>query len=199
MQPVIPLEAVLRRNRLMVFAALTLMAALAWAYLGYLAWDMHRGDNSDSMVMTMSHVMPWAGIDFGLTFFMCAVMMAMMVPTAASMLLMFTAVNRRRSEHNQPFVLTGMFLLGYLIVWFAFAVLATSIRWGLHQARLLSTMMGSATPVIGWVILMAAGAFQWTSIKNACLSQCRIPMGFIMTEWRDGTKGVLIMGLSHRK
>ena len=60
-------------------------------------------------------------------------------------------------------------------------------------------MKGSAIPVIGGVILLAAGAFQWTSVKNACLTQCRTPMGFIMTEWRDGSKGALIMGLSHGK
>jgi len=200
MQPVRPLEAILRRDRLIVFAALVLMAASAWAYLGYLAWDMDRDDNSGSMFMAMSQVMPWARIEFGLTFFMWAgMMMAMMVPTAAPILLIFAVVNRRRFEHNQPFVPTGMFLLGYLIVWFAFAVLATGIQWGLHQAALLSTMKGSAIPVIGGVILLAAGAFQWTSVKNACLTQCRTPMGFIMTEWRDGSKGALIMGLSHGK
>ena len=122
MQPVRPLEAILRRDRLIVFAALVLMAASAWAYLGYLAWDMDRDDNSGSMFMAMSQVMPWARIEFGLTFFMWAgMMMAMMVPTAAPILLIFAVVNRRRFEHNQPFVPTGMFLLGYLIVWFAFA------------------------------------------------------------------------------
>ena len=197
-QPATRLEAILRRDRMIVFASLALIAGLAWVYLGYLAWDMQRGMGADSVAAVMSQARPGGGIDFGLTFFMWAVMMmAMMVPTAAPMLLTFATINRRRSERSQPFVPTGVFLMGYLTVWFAFAALATGIQWGLHQAALLSTMMGSATPVIGGVILLVAGAFQWTSIKNVCLKQCRTPMAFIMTEWRDGTRGALIMGMSH--
>ena len=58
-------------------------------------------------------------------------------------------------------------------------------------------MMMSTSPVLGGILLIAAGLFQWTPLKYACLSRCRSPLGFLMTEWRDGTRGALHMGLKH--
>lgn len=200
MQAVTPLEAVLKRDRAIVFTSLVLVVALAWAYLFYLSRDMQQGMSAGAMNMdmAMSQFQPWGPINFGLNFIMWAVMMlAMMVPTAAPMIITFAAVNRRRRERDQPFVPTGVFLSGYLVVWFGFSIAATMTQWGLHQGALLSGMMGNAVPLAGGVILVAAGAFQWTPLKNACLKQCRTPLGFIMTEWRDGPKGALMMGVRH--
>jgi predicted metal-binding membrane protein len=193
MQGATALENVLRRDRAIVLASLALLAALAWFYLVYLAWGMQQ-----PMDMSMSQVRPWDPMDFGMNFIMWAVMMtAMMVPTAAPMILTFATINRRRREREQPFVPTGVFISGYLMVWFGFAITATLMQWSLHQGALLSGMMGSAVPLLGGVILVAAGIFQWTPLKNACLKQCRTPLDFIMTEWRDGRKGALVMGARH--
>ena len=132
-------------------------------------------------------------------FLMWAVMMtAMMVPTATPMILTFAAVNRRRRANRQPFVSTGVFLAGYVAVWTAFSVLATLGNWGLHQASLLSSMMGETTnSYLGGSLLLAAGAFQWSPLKFACLNHCRSPMGFVMTSWREGKAGAIRMGLEH--
>ena len=186
----------------MVLAGVIAVAALAWAYLFYLAWDMQSSMNAGSMQldvgMAMSQVRAWSGVDFGLMFLMWAVMMtAMMVPTAAPMILTFATINRKRSEQHQPFVSTGVFLLGYVLVWSGFAVAATAGQWALNTAALLSPMMASTSPFLGGALLLAAGVFQWSPIKYACLSHCRSPLGFIMTEWREGTKGALMMGLRH--
>ncbi len=202
MQVASSLEAVLRRDRVIVLAGLIGVTVLAWAYMFYLAWDMQRSMSVDSMEMGMSmasaQVRPWGAVDFAVMFIMWAVMMtAMMVPTAAPMILTFATINRRRREREQPFVPTGVFISGYLMVWSGFAATATLVQWGLHQGALLSGMMGSAVPLLGGVILVAAGVFQWTPLKNACLKQCRTPLGFIMTEWRDGPKGALVMGARH--
>ena len=98
----------------------------------------------------------------GLMLVMWAVMMAaMMVPTAAPMALMFATVNRRRREQQRPFIPSGIFLLGYLVVWSGFATLATLAQWGLHTAALLSPMMVSTTPFLGGTLLLGASAFQW--------------------------------------
>jgi predicted metal-binding membrane protein len=164
MQAVTPLEAVLKWDRAIVLTSLVLVAALAWAYLFYLAWDMQQRMSAGAMNMgmdlAMSQFRPWGAVDFITTFFMWAVMMvAMMTPTAAPMILTFATVNRRRREREQPFVPTGVFLSGYLIVWFGFAVAATMMQWGLHQGALLSGMMVSAVPLLGGAILVAAGSF----------------------------------------
>jgi predicted metal-binding membrane protein len=119
------------------------VAALAWAYLAYLAWDMQQRMSAGAMGMgmdaAMSQFRPWGSVGFVTTFIMWAVMMvAMMVPTAALMILAFATVNQRRLERQQPFVPTGVFLSGYLVVWLGFSIATTMMQWGLHQAALLT-------------------------------------------------------------
>jgi predicted metal-binding membrane protein len=186
----------LRRDRLVVLGGLLGISALAWAYIGYMAWDMSR------MAMPMDMAMPqmrtWGWVDLVLLFVMWAVMMvAMMVPTAAPMILIFAKVNRQRRERQQPFVPTAVFLAGYLLVWSGFSLLATLAQWGLHSAALLSPMMVSTSAVLGGFLLVAAGIFQWTPLKYACLKHCRSPLSFLMTDWREGMGGALVMGLKH--
>ncbi len=179
----------------MVLSGVVALVALAWAYMLYLAQstsDMGSG-------MAMAQLQSWSAADFGLMFLMWAVMMvAMMVPTAAPMILLFATVNRRRKEQERPYVPTGVFLSGYVIVWSGFAALATVANWGLHVNSLLTSMMGSSSSAyLGGGLLLAAGVFQWSPLKYACLTQCRSPLGFLMAEWRDGAGGALRMGLKH--
>ena len=189
------IEAALRRDRYIVIAGIAGIAAIAWAYIVYL----DRSNSGMAMGMNMADMRVWTGADFLLMFLMWAVMMvAMMVPTAAPMVLTFASVNRKRRESRQPYVPTTVFLAGYVATWAGFAILATAGNWGLHQASLLSSMMGESTNAyLGGGLLLAAGAFQWSPLKRACLNQCRSPLGFIMTSWRDGKGGALRMGLEH--
>ncbi len=199
------LEAVLKRDRTIVLSGLIFMSVLAWGYVFYQAWSMKSMGMKDaemSMEMGMEMAMPqmqsWQALDLILIFIMWAVMMvAMMVPTATPMVLLFAAINRKRREQQRPFVPTGVFLLGYLVVWTVFSLLATLIQWGLHNTALLSPMMVSTSPILGGSLLLAAGIFQWTPLKNTCLAHCRSPLGFISTEWREGRGGAFIMGLRH--
>jgi predicted metal-binding membrane protein len=190
------LEEVLKRDRTVILSGLAGVVALAWVYMFYLAWDTRNMDMG--MEMTMPRMQAWGSVDFVLMLVMWAVMMvAMMVPSAAPMILMFATVNRRRREQQSPFVPTGVFLLGYLILWTGFSAVATLAQWGFHTAALLSPMMVSTSPILGAVLLLTAGIFQWTPLKHACLAHCRSPLGFLMTEWREGARGTLIMGLRH--
>jgi predicted metal-binding membrane protein len=197
------LEGVLRRDRGVVLVGLLAVAALGWAYIVYLALAIRGGPVPGGMSvgagqMAMAQQMPWTAIDFGLMYVMwAAMMMAMMVPTAAPVILVFARVNRSKRNQNQPYVSTGVFLSGYLAVWGGFALFATLSQWGLHQATLMSTMMGSVTPALGGTLLIVAGVFQWTPLKYVCVNHCRTPMGFIMSEWREGHSGALGMGLRH--
>jgi predicted metal-binding membrane protein len=90
-----------------------------------------------------------------------------------------------------------VFLVGYLVVWAAFSVLATAAQWGLHALSLLSPMMVSTSPVLGGILLLIAGVYQWTPLKHACLSKCRSPLGFVLNEWREGKWGAFLMVLKH--
>jgi predicted metal-binding membrane protein len=124
-------------------------------------------------------------------------MVAMMLPSAAPMILTFAAVNRKRREQEEPFVPAGIFVLGYLAIWTGFSVLAALAQWALHSTALLSPMMVSTSPVLGGTLLIMAGVFQWTPLKHACLRHCRSPLSFLITDWREGSGGAFIMGLKH--
>ena len=195
---------VLRRDRSIVLVGLGLIVLLSWVYMGYLAWemaammDMSSAGMNMGMEMAMPAIQPWSAIDYGLMFIMWSVMMfAMMTPSAAPMVLTYTKINRQRQTPLQPVPGTAIFFLGYLLIWTAFSAAATLAQGILHSATLLSPMMETTSPVLGGMILIAAGVFQFTPLKYACLSHCRTPLGYFMTEWREGTKGALVMGLRH--
>jgi predicted metal-binding membrane protein len=106
-------------------------------------------------------------------------------------------VQRRRQAQGGAFVPSGVFIAGYLLVWAAFSLLATGAQYGLERAALVSPMMGKAAPWLGAVLLIGAGLYQFAPLKDVCLDKCRTPLSFIMTEWRDGRRGALVMGLRH--
>ncbi len=175
-------------------AGLVGMAVLAWLYLVRLARTMPQMD----MSLAMPQLQGWGLVDVLLVFVMWVIMMvAMMVPSAAPMILMFTTIYHRRADQQRPVVGTGIFLVGYLVIWTAYALLASVAQWGLHSAALLSPAMASTSRLVGGGLLLAAGVFQWTPLKRACLANCRSPLTFLMTQWRDGTRGALVMGLRH--
>ncbi len=189
-------ETILSRDRVIVLSGLVAITALSWAYVYSLASDTQNMDVPTEMAMP--RMQAWGVTDFALTFVMWAVMMvAMMTPSAAPMILMFAGVNRRRRKQQVSYVPTSVFLLGYLAVWVAFSVLAALAQWGLHAVSLLSPTMASTSPVLGGVLLLVAGIYQWTPLKHACLSKCRSPLGFVLNEWREGRWGAFLMGLKH--
>ena len=200
-QPTI-LETALRKDKYLILAGLALITLLAWAYLFYLARDMSGMESMGEvggMAMSGGNVgVGWSPVQIVLTFLMWAVMMVgMMVPSATPMILAFAGINRRRRDSGNPYVPTMVFLSGYLLVWAAFSVAAALAQVGLSLSLLLSPMMASANPIFGGILLLAAGAFQWSPLKTACLRHCRTPMGFITNDWREGRRGALLMGLHH--
>ena len=199
MQTTDHLESLTKRDRLIVIVGVVVVVAIAWAYTIYVAQSNTGMDMS--MSMDSSNVREWTGVDFSLMFVMWAVMMvAMMVPSAAPMVLLFATVNRRRQEQSRPFVATGVFLSGYLVIWGVFALIATLGNWGLHQASLMTSMMGeSSSGYLGGSLLVIAGIFQWSHLKYVCLTHCRSPLSFLMSGWKEGTGGALKMGLEHGK
>ena len=189
------METILKRDRWIVLAALAALATLAWARMTYDARGMGLGACC-RMVAPDSN--PWDAATLPPLFFMWAGMMvAMMVPSASPMIMTFTMVQRKRREQERPFVPTGIFLAGYLFAWTIFSALAALAQWILHAKALLTPMMISNNSILGGVILGAAGIFQFTPLKNACLKHCRSPLTFLLTDWREGKIGAFVMGLKH--
>ena len=171
-----PLQNALKRDRLIVLVGLMGVTVVAWIYLFVLAADMGEMDIRGPMTsaMAMGQAYPWSVLDFVLMFLMWAVMMVgMMVPSAAPMILLFGTVTRKQKEDGNPYVPVGVFVFGYVLVWTAFSLIAAGAQWLLEQAALLSPAMVSASPYLGSALLIAAGAYQLTPLKTACLNQCR--------------------------
>ena len=188
-----------RRDRLLIWTCLVLVTALAWAYLVHLDRQMSSSMAHDSMMaeMGMAMDMPWTAADVFFTFTMWAVMMVgMMTGTAAPMLLLFAATHAARGTRGTPPAVI-VFGLGYTIVWVAFSAGAALAQWMLHQAAMLTPAMAASSGRLAGGILVAAGAYQLTPVKGACLTRCRSPLGFLMTNWREGALGALEMGLRH--
>ena len=199
----------MRRDRLIVIGGLAFVVLIAWIYIlvgagmGMSAFDMTStptmsGASGGGMAISMMQPMAWTLGTAVLMFFMWWIMMiAMMLPGAAPMILLFATVNRKGAERGNPYVPTGVFAAGYIAMWSAFSVIATALQWGLEKTGLLSSMMASTSFILGGVLLIAAGAWQLTPLKQACLKHCRSPLHFITHRWRTGRLGALCMGFEH--
>ena len=189
-----------RRGGLLLGASLCGIALLAWTYTIYEARRMIATGVCECMRMKMSgpELSSWPTTTLLPLFLMWALMMiAMMVPSALPMILTFAAVAHNRQRLGRPFVPTSIFILGYIAVWSGFSLLAAVGQWVLHRHALLSASMASTSAWLGGTLLLGAGIFQFTPLKQACLTHCRGPLEFIMTRWREGYSGAFRMGLEH--
>jgi predicted metal-binding membrane protein len=195
------LEAVLRRDRMVMVAGLVAVLVMAWGWLvtgagmEMSAVEMTAMAGMDGWLMRPA---VWTPAYAVLIFAMWWVMMvAMMLPSAAPMLLLFARVNRKDKAAGAPLVPIALFAAGYLLVWGGFCVVASALQWGLESARLLSPMLVTTNHWLGAGILIAAGLSQLTPLKAVCLRHCRKPLGFLLGSWRSGRLGALRMGLEH--
>jgi len=177
----------LQRERYLILGVLLVLAALAW---GLLIWQAPMMNNQ-AMGLTM-------GMSAVLFIAIWAVMMvAMMFPAAAPMILMFGAVYASKRRQEQPYVPTWIFVSAYLLVWVLSGVLAYFLAIGVEKLAGQSMwLMENATRISG-AILVIAGLYQLSPLKNVCLSKCRTPLQFLLTSWHDGYAGAFRMGIEH--
>lgn len=206
------LESLLRRDRAIVVVGLVTVSALAWAYIltgagtGMSAIEMtHMSDGTapltDGAMSNLAGItMPSAwtpGYALLMLTMWWVMMVAMMLPSAAPMILLFALVNRKSREKDGPFVPTTVFASAYLVAWGGFSVVAVMLQWGLERTELLSPTMASCNTVFASVLLILAGAYQLSPLKHACLRHCRGPIDFISRHWRTGHWGAFRMGVRH--
>jgi len=202
------LETVLRRDRAVIVAALGALTLLAWADLVWLADDMAMGGMDMAgyrmipagQALMMPAGAPWQPIEFASVFAMWVVMMiGMMLPSAAPMILMYARVGRQAAAAGKPFAATAWFAGGYVLAWAAFSLAATLVQWALERAALLTPMMATSSHVVGGALLIAAGVYQWTPLKDVCLANCQTPLSFILSRggFRGDAGGSLMLGLRH--
>jgi predicted metal-binding membrane protein len=202
-------EGVLRRDRAIVGTTLIILTSLAWLYVLRLAAAMDMGGMdmtgtqvvSTGMKMVMASTrQPWSGAEFAVMFLIWSVMMvAMMLPSATQMVLIYARLGRVPGINREPLASTGWFAGGYLLVWIAFAFAATSAQWALERGGMLTPTMQSESGVIGGLLLIMAGLYQWSPLKDACLTYCQAPLLFIQRcgGFRADWLGAIKIGVQH--
>lgn len=165
---------------------------------GSMASKKHRGDAMRMAHTAMMQPAVWTpGYALLMVLMWWIMMVAMMLPSASPMILLFARVQRKEQAKGAPFVSTSVFTAGYLVIWGVFSVSAAGTQWGLERAGFLSAMMTSTNGLFAGVLLLAAGIYQLTPLKHACLRHCRSPLLFIMHHWRNGAAGAFRMGIDH--
>jgi len=114
---------------------------------------------------------------------------AMMAPTAFPAFAVFDDLNRAGRGGFAAIV------AGYLAVWLGFSLIAAATQFALVKAELLNPFGDSRSAILSGVLLLIAGLYQFSPIKEGCLSKCRLPMAFFMQHWQPGAGGAWRMGL----
>jgi predicted metal-binding membrane protein len=175
--------------RRVIGLAIAAVTLLAWVYLFHLSRQMSAAAADETMMaaMGMAVTAQWTRSDVFLTFVMWTVMMVgMMAPSVTPVLLL--AANAPRSERH---------VIPPVLLWVGFSAIATVTQWLLHAGALLSPAMAASSPRIAGAILIGAGLYQLTPLKNMCLTHCRSPIDFLMSHWRGGRAGPIRMGVHH--
>jgi predicted metal-binding membrane protein len=199
----------------LVLAALALLWALAAAWtvagagLGMDAWDMtrmawlpqhHAAPRGDMAAMDMGYLGAARGAGYwALTVAMWWTMMvAMMLPSAAPAVRLYARVHRHAATRGGGTAPVAAFVAGYALAWGAFALAATAVQAALAAAGGLAPMtLGIPQAWLAGVVLIAAGAYQFTPYQRACLAHCRAPAAFLSRHWRPGAAGALRLGARH--
>jgi predicted metal-binding membrane protein len=212
-------EHLLRRDRIVTVAGLLILCGIAWLYivegagLGMSARQMTTlALFPHQQAEDVMQGMPGMQVDAGRTTWGVAtwalmvsmwwiMMIAMMTPSAAPTILLYARVHRSAAAQGQfrdEAAPIGAFAAGYLTVWLGFAIVATALHWALERAGLVSTMMmGSRSRWLSGAVLITAGLYQLSPLKNVCLAQCRAPASFLARHWRPHASGALRLGARH--
>ena len=186
------------------------LLSVGWAYFGYMAWAVdasatglphhHHAAHSHGGLWSppVGSETPWGAFDFAMLFVMWVMMMlAMMLPAVTPFVFLYARLSHQRRLGGGAAAPTFVFISGYLLAWAIYSIGATVLQWLLHTRELITPAMESDSQLLSGIILLLAGVYQWTTLKDACLKHCHTPMGYLLTHWRDGYIGAVRMGLGH--
>ena len=187
------------RERPLVIVCLAGLVAICWACLVFRALRITTLDPSAiPAALAGSAPAPYRAPELVLVLAMWGAMLsAITLPAATPVILLFAHINRLAKAVRFPNVGTFVFVCGYLLAWVGFGACATLVQWVLHDAGVLDTGMAIVNGAACGLLLVAAGLYQWTPAKHACLQHCRAPLSFVLTSWRPGLWGALRMGCTH--
>ena len=183
------LTALVARQPKLATATLAI-SLIGWMFLAWIAVDMSQ----PFAQLTMPGSSSWSAATVLAIWTMWALMMAaMMLPSALPMILIFVNLGVRSAVRARG----ASFIAAYLFVWFTFSAGATAAQWVLQAMDWVDPMIVSTSTLLTALLLLIAGVYQFSRLKQVCLSRCRTPMGFLLGEWRPGVYGAFVMGLRH--
>ena len=175
-------------ERYVVLGALVVVTALGlWA-------TFHTGDALMSPASPALDTMAYAVLLFIMWWSM---MLAMMLPSAAPAILIYGALNRKFSQNGAAIAPLALFVAGYAAIWTGFSAATVALQLSVHEFVPLTGMMAVTSTALGAALLIAAGLYQLSPLKQSCLRKCQTPLMFFARNWRKGYAGALRMGLSH--
>ena len=182
-------------ERRVTVTLLVLIPLACWTWIVLMARDMYGTMMGPSAWMMTAN---WDAPHLVLLWAMWAVMMtAMMLPSASPLILLYAGALRTRGvghSGRRIYALAG----GYVLVWAVFSAGATALQRVLSSALVLTPMMEPAAPWVAVTILVAAGLYQLTPLKGACLRVCRSPLAYLLQQWRSGdAMSAFRMGMGH--
>ena len=178
-----------RKEKAVTIGALALVAGVAWSYTLF---------SSANVGPSMEMQMEWSFWHALFMFLMWWIMMtAMMLPSASPTVLLFSALKATSVSSGSNVGSTTAFVGGYLVVWAMFSLVAVALQWQLQDVDLLTGSLSLTSSVWAAGLLVGAGIYQFSSVKRACLSQCRSPAAMLARIWRPGNIGALAMGMHH--
>ncbi len=177
----------LARERALILTIILGLSVAAW---GLMVWQ-----SVTMRASAMGLTMGMGGVLFLALW--VTMMVAMMFPSAATMILMFATVSSGKRQRAQAFVPTWVFVSGYLLIWALFGAVAYIVATAADRLAGQSMWLMENAAHIGGLLLVIAGLYQLSPLKNVCLTKCRTPTQFVLTSWRDGYGGALRMGIEH--
>jgi predicted metal-binding membrane protein len=185
------------RPKWVAAACVIALAALGWLALGAIAAD---NATFAAMVSAICHGSLAAGALTArgaalVAAMWTAMVLAMMLPSAAPMILTYAEIADTAARKGEPVVSPLVLAAGYMMVWLGFAGIAALAQLALSHAGLLDESPAAASRLFSGVIFAGAGLYQFSSVKHACLTQCRSPFPFFFTHWATTPGGVFRLGL----
>jgi len=201
-----------RAGPVAALAAILVITVVAWLYILQLAaapaaasgMDMASMSGMDTTNMAgmdmagmASDASPWGLPEWAGLFTMWTVMMvAMMLPTATPSILLFQRVTQQR-RGDAATLPVALFTSGYLLAWAGFSAVAATAQWQIHNLTFIALVGDRTRGLLSGLLLLAAGWYQWTPLKAACLSRCRSPLSLFMGRWPEGGGATLVLGIRH--
>ena len=194
------LRHIFAQPKMVAGLCVVVLAGLGWLYLALVLAAIGGSSSgvADSVLRQLCQTLPaapWSAGSIALVASMWGAMsLAMMLPSAAPMIMTYAGIADTAACKNERIVSPFVLVIGYAAVWFSFSLVAALIQIALTQTTLIGSSVASTSGLFSGAIFLGAGFYQFTTLKHACLTRCQHPLPFFFANWSTTTRGVFRLG-----